>query len=325
MVNSGRRAFTLIELLVVIAIIGILVGMLMPAVQQVREAARRTDCANNMRQMAIACHNYESSFKRLPPGTQSYNGANTNISTHAYLLPFIEQNSLYDLIDFRVSYNHANNLEARNTQVGTFLCPSNVDQLPSGLGGRNNYYCNAGVQLLHTGIPDEDPGGVNYGMPPSDGIFFNDSRIRMADITDGTSHTALFSERVTGDGSNGISTPKSDTFRPGTHPATPDDALADANAIDVSDLSMQGNSNVGAPWLRSYHSTTRYWHVNVPNGRSAMFPPNRIMTTASSYHPGGVQMAAADGSVHFVAQTIDLITWRNMGCRNDGNVNSTEF
>ena len=320
-----RRAFTLIELLVVIAIIGILMSLLLPAVQSVREAARRTQCGNNIRQMAIAAHNYESALGFLPPGSKRFNGVNNSISTHAHLLGYIEQSNLYDLVDFKVSYNHANNTTARNVQVLTYLCPSNVDQLPLGLGGRNNYYGNAGVNILHSGIPDPDPGDPNYGMPRSDGIFFNESRTKFADVLDGTSHTALFSERITGDGSNGISSIESDTYQPGTYPSTPDEALADANAVDVTDLTKQGNSNVGATWLRSYHSTTRYWHVNTPNGRSAMFPPGRIMTTASSHHPNGVQLARVDGSVKFIPETIDLQVWRNIGSRNDRNVNDNEY
>ncbi len=220
--NHHRQAFTLIELLVVIAIIGVLVGMLLPAVQQVREAARRTECSNKMRQLTLACHNYESAFKCYPPGAGSFNGANTGISTHAFLLPFIEQTNLYDTVDFKVGYNDPNNDAAEQQQVSTFLCPSNLDQLPSTLGGRNNYYCNAGVQIIFSGIPGANPGDTNYGMPPSDGIFFNDSKIKVRDIIDGTSNTAMFSERITGDGSNSVSTPKSDTYEPGTYPTTPD-------------------------------------------------------------------------------------------------------
>jgi prepilin-type N-terminal cleavage/methylation domain-containing protein len=309
-----RRAFTLVELLVVLAIIGVLVGLLLPAVQHVREAARRTSCANNLKQLALATHNYEGAYRSFPPGNRN------NLSSHAFLLPHIEQVNLADLVDYKVSYTHANNAEARNTQVELFLCPSNTDDLPSGLGGRNNYYGNAGVAILHTGIPATDPSDPNSTMPPSDGIFFNDSAIRFADLEDGTVHTALFSERVTGDGNNGLSTERSDTYQPGTYPGTPDEALADALAVDINDLTKQGFSNVGAPWLRPYHSTTRYWHVNVPNGRSAMFPPNRIMTTASSYHDAGVQVALCDGSVRMVPESVDLAVWRCIGHRCDGTV-----
>jgi prepilin-type N-terminal cleavage/methylation domain-containing protein len=323
--QSRSSGFTLIELLVVIAIIGILVGMLLPAVQSVREAARRTDCSNRMRQMAIATLNYEGARQHFPPGTHTYNGTNVNLSIHSHLLVYMEQNAVADLVDFTVGWNSATNQVASDTQVGFFMCPSNVDNLPTGAGGRNNYYGNAGVQILHSGIPDPNPGDPNFGMPPSDGIFFNASRIKIRDITDGASNTALFSERVTGDGSNGVSTPKSDTYQPGTYPSTPDEAIAHANAIDVTDLSFQGYSNVGASWLRSYHSTNRYWHVNVPNGRSAMFPPNRIMTTASSYHPGGISMVKADGSLKFIPSTIDMNVWRLIGCRNDGQVYNDDF
>ncbi len=315
-----RKAFTLVELLVVIAIIGILIGMLLPAVQQVREAARRTDCSNQIRQLALASHNYEGTFQSFPAGSVFVADVNTNISPHASLLPFMEQNNLFNLVDFTVAYNHANNVNATLEQVPGLLCASNVLELPEGLGGRNNYYGNAGVQILHNGVPAPDPADPNHNMPASDGIFFVESDISFNDILDGSSNTALFSERVTGDGSNGVSSPKSDTYMPGTYPNTPDEALADAIAVDVNDLTKQGNSNVGAPWLRSYHSTTRYWHVNTPNGISAMYPPGRIMTTASSYHPGGVHVSSADGSARFVIDSIELQVWRNFGSRNDGQL-----
>ena len=314
MSRVSKTGFTLIELLVVIAIIGILTGLLLPAVQQTREAARRTYCINNLKQMVTAAHNYESSFKCYPAGSKS------GYSTHTFLLPFMDQANVYNIVDFSVTYDHANNTAAREAPVQPFLCPSNTDLLPTGLGGRNNYYGNAGVNLLHTGIPDPNPGDPNYGMPASDGIYFNDSKLKTRDIPDGMTSTSMFSEKITGDGSNGISTEKSDTYRPGTFPGTPDQALADANACDITDLTKQGRSDVGAPWLRAYHSTTRYWHVNTPNGRSAMFPPNRIMTTANSYHPAGINSANCDGSVRFVPNSIDIQVWRNLGCRNDGKI-----
>ncbi|HMO13825.1 MAG TPA: DUF1559 domain-containing protein [Pirellulaceae bacterium] len=325
MQRSRFQGFTLIELLVVIAVIGILMAMLMPAVQSVRESARRTDCASRIRQMAIATLAYEGARRHLPPGTHISGGNNINLALHCHILNFMEEDNVYKIIDFTVGYNHANNTAARDVQISSFLCPSNVDDLPLELGGRNNYYGNAGVQILHSGIPDTDPASPNYNMPRSDGIFFNGSRVRIRDITDGTSHTALFSERITGDGSNGVSTPRSDTYQPGTYPNTPDEALAHAKAIDTSDLSFQGYSNVGASWLRSYHSVNRYWHVEVPNGISAMFPPNRIFTTASSYHRGGVQMVCVDGSTHFVSDIIDLHIWRLIGSRNDGQIFTMEF
>jgi prepilin-type processing-associated H-X9-DG protein len=152
-------------------------------------------------------------------------------------------------------------------------------------------------------------------MPPADGIFFTNSFTPFADVLDGLSNTAAFAEKVTGDFNNGVSTPKSDTFQPGTYPATPDQALAQCRAIDVTNLAFQGYSNIGAPWLEAYHSTTYYYHVAPPNERSCMYPPGRIMTTANSYHPGGVQVCLCDGSVRWITDGVDLFAWRALGSR----------
>jgi prepilin-type processing-associated H-X9-DG protein len=142
----------------------------------------------------------------------------------------------------------------------------------------------------------------------------------MADITDGTSNTAAFSEHVIGDFSQGVGTERSDTFQPGTYPATADQAVLDCAAVNVNDLSKQGYSNVGGSWLYGYHSTTSYWHSAPPNTRSCMYPPSRIMTTANSKHTNGVNVALCDGSVRFVRNTIDIATWRALGTRDGGEI-----
>lgn len=317
--RGAKLGFTLVELLVVIAIIGILVGLLLPAVQAAREAARRMQCSNNLKQMGLAMHNYESTHKRFPPGNLA--GAwSTGISVHARLLPYLEQGNSYVLVDFSEAYNHPKNDLARLQQVSTFLCPSDISgSLPAALGGKNNYYANAGTSLM-AGSPPTDPADPNFGLSAPTGVFFRDSRIGSRDITDGLSFTAAFSEKLLGDGNNGIATAISDTFRPGTFPATPDAAVADCFAVDVSDLSKQGVSNVGAPWLWAYHSTTMYYHIAPPNTRSCMYPPGRIMTTAGSRHAGGVQVLLCDGSVQFLSQSLDLSIWRGLGTRQGGEV-----
>jgi prepilin-type processing-associated H-X9-DG protein len=137
---------------------------------------------------------------------------------------------------------------------------------------------------------------------------------------DGTSNTAAFSEHLVGDFTNGAAMEKGDTFRPGTYPSTPDQAMADCAAIDIHDLSKQGYSNVGGPWLQGYHSTTSYWHSAPPNSRSCMFPPSRIMTTANSNHTNLVNVCLCDGSVRSVANSISLATWRALGTRNSGDL-----
>ncbi len=319
----SRRGFTLVELLVVIAIIGILIALLLPAVQAAREAARRSQCTNNLKQFGVAIHNYHDVFRHLPSSDAGvWTGAgtlqNTGISEHARLLQYMEQLNVYQLIDFRLKWNDPANAQAAATRVPTFMCPSDPATTVPAIYGPNNYYGNQGAQILYGGVPPTNPSNANFGMPPADGVFFTNSFLPFADIRDGLSATAAFSEKVTGDFNNGISTPKSDTFRPDTAPSTPDQALADCRAIDVTNLSKQGYSNVGAPWLEGYHSTTYYYHVAPPNDRSCMYPPGRIMTTANSYHAGGVQMCLCDGSVRFVNDGIDLLVWRAAGTRASG-------
>jgi prepilin-type N-terminal cleavage/methylation domain-containing protein len=309
--NRKNPGFTLVELLVVIAIIGILVGLLLPAVQAAREAARRMQCSNNLKQFGLAMHNYESAYKRLPTGRNSF-----AISTHASLLPFMEQTAVSNLIDWRVSWNHANNAAARASQVPTFNCPSDpVSTIPVGWAS-TTYRTNQGSGLLH-GLPPTNSSDSNFGMPEPNGPIIPEKYLKFADVLDGTANTAAFSEHGRGDFSNAISTP-TDTFWPKTYPATADEAVQLCNAINPLDLQYQRVSDVGAPWLQGYHSTTTYFHVAPPQSRSCMFPPGRIATTAKSYHTGGVQVARCDGSTSFVSQNVDITVWRALGSRNGG-------
>jgi prepilin-type N-terminal cleavage/methylation domain-containing protein len=305
------RGFTLIELLVVIAIIAVLIALLLPAVQQAREAARRTQCKNNLKQLGLAIHNYHDNFNCMP--IADVNGAVNPVSAHARLLPYCDQANLYNLINFNVGYDDVSNTIPRNKELPMFRCPTDPTPLPASIGGRNNYYWNAG-----SGIVMYVSGAT--GQPASNGVVFHNMMIRFADVTDGLSNTACMAEKLTGDGNNGISSPRTDTYRPGTYPNTADEAVQQCNATNVIDLSLQGYSNVGGPWLQQYHSTNQYNHVIQPNGRSCMFPPGRIATTANSQHTGGVHLLQCDGSVKFVSDSLDLKTWRSVGSINGGEV-----
>jgi prepilin-type N-terminal cleavage/methylation domain-containing protein len=309
----SQSAFTLVELLVVIAIIGVLVGLLLPAVQSAREAARRMSCSNNLKQLGLALHNYESSYKRLPSGRSEL-----SLSPHAALLPFVEQTAVAHLIDWKSPWNHANNDAARAITLGLFNCPSDPQLFnpPQGFA-TTNYRSNQGSGILY-GLPPTDPSNINFGMPEPNGPLIPVKYLRLGDITDGLSNTAVFSEHGIGDFSNAISSP-TDTFWPKTHPRTADEAIQQCNAIDVNDLQFQRVSNVGAPWLQSYHSTSTYFHVAPPQSRSCMFPPGRIATSAKSFHAGdGVLVTRCDGSTGFIPRTIDTLVWRALGSRNGG-------
>jgi prepilin-type N-terminal cleavage/methylation domain-containing protein len=313
---QAERAFTLVELLVVIAIIGVLVALLLPAIQAAREAARRSQCINNTRQFGLAFHNYESAHRKFPPGDVS-GGSSNGLSVHARLLPYFEQSNLRSLVNANALYNDASNEAARGTSVSLFLCPSDQNQLSPTLGGANNYHVNQGTGILWSVWPDLTN---NPTQPAPNGVMFRNSKTGPKDVTDGLSQTAAFAERCIGDGNNAIVSAESDSFAPGTRPANVDEALRDCLAIDINDLTKQSFSDVGAPWLRAYHSTTMYFHGDVPNGRSCMFPPGLIMTTASSRHVGGVNLLMCDSSARFVGDSVALQVWRALGTRDGDEV-----
>ncbi|WZO98358.1 DUF1559 domain-containing protein [Isosphaeraceae bacterium EP7] len=320
-----RSGFTLIELLVVISIIAVLIALLLPAVQSAREAARRAQCVNNLKQFGLALHNYHDVNGAFPIGNAMNVATNdkTNLSQHTRLLPFMEQTVIANSINFNLNSTMPGNSTALVTSVGIFVCPSDsANVLPAGWAGVN-YRFNHGTIPLNAFGP-QDTSAVNTAMPAPNGTFFLDFRVGMAEITDGTSNTAAMSEHIKGDFSNSISTELSDTYRPGTYPANADEAVSMCRQVDVLDLSKQGNSNVGAPWMSDSHTGTRYYHTGVPGSRSCMYPPQRISTTANSRHPGGVNVTMADGSVRFVKTTISVQTWRAAGTRNGGEVISAD-
>jgi prepilin-type N-terminal cleavage/methylation domain-containing protein/prepilin-type processing-associated H-X9-DG protein len=315
-----RSAFTLIELLVVIAIIAVLVGLLVPAVQKVRGAAAKAACSNNLHQIGLALHNYESDRRFFPSGGAAVGG----FSVHAFILPYMDQDVIYKSIDFSSNWNAPVNAQATGSTVQSYLCPADPGGIPPAGWGGTNYRANFGTVPVNSYGPD-DTAGVNVNMPPPDGGFFRDlpapgKGYKVASIKDGLSNTAAFSEHIMGDFSNAISSPDGDTYKPGTYPATADQALSQCYSIDITNLAYQGNSNAGAPWIEDTHTTTRYYHIAPPGGRSCMFPPSRIATSANSGHTNGVNVLLFDGSVRFVSYGIDLRTWRALGTRSGGEV-----
>ena len=326
-----RSGFTLIELLVVIAIIAVLIALLLPAVQAAREAARRSQCVNNLKQLGLAMHNYHDVNNALPLGRTLQAGTYRPFSQQARILGFMEQTNIFNSLNFSLSSYDPSNVTGASSVVGTFLCPSDAGvSIPQGLivagvsSAGVNYRANEGTSVAMWYGAD-DTSNVNNGIViPPNGLFHSNNLIKLADIIDGTSNTAAFSEHVMGDFSNAISTDLSDTYAPGTHPLNSDDAFLFCKQANVANLTQQGYSNVGAPWTYGYHSTTSYWHSGTPNTRSCMFPPSRIATTANSRHPGGVNVTFTDGSVRFVKNTVNVQAWRGIGTRNGGEVLSAD-
>jgi prepilin-type N-terminal cleavage/methylation domain-containing protein/prepilin-type processing-associated H-X9-DG protein len=308
-----RSAFTLIELLVVIAIIAILIGLLLPAVQKVREAAARMSCQNNLKQFGLALHNYHDVNAAFPLGNWKPNA----FSVHAQLLPYFEQNNLSAQINFTLAATNAANAGPKAVTVRTFLCPSDPQNtLPPGDGG-NNYVGNYGTTILW---------GQNGSV--ADGVFWHDTNsnglgCRMGDVLDGTSNTAAFSERRKGDWSNAIDTPATDLVNPSGSPVTPDDAM---NLCRSSYLSApQWYSNFGSNWIQGQQDVM-YSSPAPPNDPPCAFPQNSTQDMpASSAHTNGVNLLLCDGSVRFVPNGISVATWRSLATRAGGEILGSDF
>jgi prepilin-type N-terminal cleavage/methylation domain-containing protein/prepilin-type processing-associated H-X9-DG protein len=325
MLKAARRreGFTLVELLVVIAIIGILIALLLPAVQAARESARRSQCINNLKQFALAAHNYENSNKRFPPGRLELGNSGivgTEWSQHARLLPYIEQEALGGELRLDLDPSDPGNLPAQQAQPATFLCPSDPrSRVYATLGtlfSKNNYRGNAG----NTWSKD-DNNGIYYK-------YFVATRLRAADqirysgvaineILDGTAQTAMFSEKGTGDESNTVVTVETDHFRAQT--ATAATIRSECLALNITTATQ--SSGGGTNWANGSYAFTWYNHIMTPNDRSCMRTNNSNSdgaTSASSYHPGGVNLAMCDGSVRFVRETVSSQIWHLVGGRRDG-------
>lgn len=333
------HGFTLVELLVVIAIIGILIALLLPAVQAAREAARRMQCANNLRQIGLALLNYESSLRGFPPGRICNPVFNpqycTGWSPQARLLPYIEQGNVELLIQYDKSPFDSANTPVREACIAVFLCPSDKDNFPGTatdhyFSGRTNYRASGGSQ------PGRFTGPLLTGREENNGMFVTNFSVRMANVRDGTSNTVLFSEKVLGDGNDECVSPDSDWFLiDGSHQAA-DEISGACRSLNPGDMlgPSQQASRSGRNWVYGNYTPTRYNHVMPPNSLSCSGSTGNInrhvneygsATTTSSRHPGGVNVVFVDGSTHFITDSIDLAAWRALGSRNGSELVSGDF
>lgn len=306
-----HSAFTLIELLVVIAIIAMLVGLLLPAVQKVRDSAQRMSCQNNLKQIGLAMHNYNSAYGVLPPGSNT-----SGFTVVALLMPFIEQTNVSNTIDFNASPDSPLNSVPNGTTVPLLICPSDpFTALPPGLGG-NNYFANYGTNI-----------NFFQNSTVANGVFaLMDSGISLLAITDGTSNTAAFSELLKGDFNNAVYS-KADWINVSAVglPTTADQAYSICQSANPQNLSYQCFSS-GGEWLGDDNTGTAYTHVVPPNTTNCVWLANLTFAiTASSNHTNGVNVLLCDGSVRFVSNSISLTTWRALGTRNGGDLVGSDF
>jgi prepilin-type N-terminal cleavage/methylation domain-containing protein/prepilin-type processing-associated H-X9-DG protein len=340
---ENRRGFTLIELLVVIVIIALLIALLLPAVQSAREAARRAQCCNNLQQIGIALHNYQGTLGALPSAgiiapLSNYWVANGlawpdhyAYSALAQILPFLEQKVLYDAINFEVplSTNTGTPIPQNTTvhvvRVSTFLCLS--DPRGNVIPGRapSNYASCTGDGL---------PGGFAlpgpFGNP--DGPLYCNSSTSLASLRDGTSQTALIGECVIGTGTQinpttGAPNPMEFMIDlPGGHSVYADSF----KYIPLTTAECAGSSATfsfrQSAWMQGDYGTTLYDHYLTPNSKAYDCIRDWLhgWRTARSRHPGGVNLLFADGSVHFIKDTIATANWRALGTCAGGEAMSAD-
>ena len=369
-----RHGFTLIELLVVIAIIAVLIALLLPAVQSAREAARRAQCTNNLKQLGLAVHNYHSTYNAFPPedmwmgATGGDNGGSSwgwNASWPIMLLPFVEQGPLYNAYNSSWTPVTAPNATTVSyNALAVLLCPSdnqksrpNYPWAPMNYCGNHGgpgvirnfagtivpfFTCSTTNMLPNPGAPGWPVGTCWWGADSNLGFF------GVEGITDGTSNTALFSERLLGaySGDNLQPTAGSANAKRGIYliniPITYNSGNVQT-AVQGMQMcqSVPGTTQSQAGWLQGFSWTlgfpwhivvNRYTHYNTPNKLTCLnsADPGGLwggtsgIVTVSSNHPGGVNVCFADGSVRFVKDSVSAQSWWAIGTRNGGETVSSD-
>ena len=315
----SKPAFTLVELLVVIAIIGILIGMLLPAVQAVREAARRAECQNNLKQVVLATHNFESAQQQFPKGIDATDTIGLNATAFVRILPFMEAVNIESGWNFNEK-SDANTAVAR-FEIPSFFCPSDDGQgrlviVPNAntIYSRSNYVMCFGSNTMMTAQNGEDVWKTHDGNNvdwTTDGPFAGESETTFGSISDGSSNTVFASEVLTGKDDSSINGDLIidvrgvwSHFLPGsswyTHLNTPNTAVGDGGPV--------GGKN--RQWL------TGDIDPRLPVSIEANY--DGYHAAARSAHPGGVMAAFGDGHVEFVAETVNVSVWTSIGSINDG-------
>lgn len=323
--------FTLVELLVVIAIIGVLIALLLPAVQQAREAARRSQCVNNLKQHGLALHNFHDTFGRFPPGTTN-NMAPFGTATSkkwgtswmVHILPFVELGNVYDKFDFSQHWNggacsNACGVNAGSPIFNIYKCPSaslsqelSSDSVHTMIA---DYIAIAGVVDGFAGITATQQNNTDNGVSGLNGVLYYNSRTNFAAVTDGSSNTMAVSE--VGAWLKNSSGTKAD-YRSTTYGFNMGTI---GNSNNQTDLPSSGSTEG-----RAFNTATLRYPINQispftgscsSEGVCANYGNNSPLR---SEHPGGVNVLFVDGSIHFLPETINLTTFGNLGVRNDGNV-----